>query len=248
MNYRQHPSLNFSLAKHLLDSPAHFKKAKDATPKEPSKAFEIGTLAHAVILENKPLETICACKPEGLNLTTKDGKAWKAEQTLPIVSLDEYLDIMGMAQSVRDNPTAMQCLNNAPLREHAIYGDMHGVECKALLDAAGAGFIADLKTCNHSDPRGFAWHVEDFHYDLQLAWYSTLYAMTTNSETPPFWVWIAVEKTAPYTCVVYKGEEHYQNGMEKLERVLALYKECTASGKWPQPYQGLQELKPVRRK
>ena len=249
-DYRKHPALNFSLAKALLDSPAHFQAAKSST-REVSRDMIMGTMVHAVALEDKCIPAICAVKPEGMSFVTKEGKSWRDAQTLEIITVDEYEKICGMAESIRNNDTARTMLANSPHREVPITGNMFGVECKGLLDAYGQrgseGAILDLKTCQHATPRRFAYHVADFHYDLQLAWYSTLAAMNYGLESPPFFAWIAVEKTPPYTCVVYDGSEHYEQGMEKLGRVLELYKKCVKDGEWPQPYQGLQSLTPARK-
>jgi len=75
-----------------------------------------------------------------------------------------------------------------------------------------------------------------------MVWYQTLLSNIEGLETPPYWVWTVVEKTAPFINTIYTGEDWQESGMRKLERVIDLYKECTASGEWPMPYRGINKL------
>lgn len=243
--YREHPALNFSLAKHLLTSPAHFQVELN-TKREATSAMHIGTIAHAMILEGKDIMSEYAIRPEGLSMATKEGKAWKAEQTLPIITEEEAVTIKGMAEAVSQNNSAMGILNNCQFRETPMFATIYGVECKALLDCHGNDrdqwVICDLKTTVDASPRGFAKSTSDMHYDLQAAWYSTILAKNADIDTNPYWYWIAVEKKPPYLNVVYESESWMEGGMKKLEKVLKKYKECTSSGKWELPYNGIQQF------
>jgi hypothetical protein len=102
--------------------------------------------------------------------------------------------------------------------------------------------IADLKTTLDASPRKFAAAVMDRDYDLQMVWYCTLLGALRGLENPPFWVWIAVEKKAPFVNSIYTGAEFVESGTRKLEIVLDRWKESTASGEWPMPYRGINHL------
>lgn len=244
--YRAHPALNFSLAKHLLKSGAHFKAAQDEE-REETDAMRVGTLAHAMILEGKDLRDLYAIKPAGMSFATNEGKAWRAAQTLPILREGDANSIPRMAQAIVCNDYAAAVLRGCTLRETPVFATVLEVECKALLDVAGIKvggqwLIADLKTCQDSTPRAFAKTVENMHYDLQAAWYcDVLWAAKGLSESPD-WNWIAIEKTAPFVNHVYSAEHWMDSGRDKLDRVLAAYKECMASGVWPMPYGGITAL------
>jgi len=243
--YRAHPALNFSLAKHLLDSPAHFKAALDED-REETDAMRIGTIAHAMILEGKNLLDLYAIKPAGMSFATKEGKAWRDAQTLPILKEEDANMIPRAAQAVVDHAEAEFILKQCQWREKPIVGTMYGVECKALLDVCGTDgaqwVIADLKTCQDASPRAFAKDVANRHYDLQAVWYSTLLGVVEGLEEPPYWIWLALEKSAPFVNAVYTAEDWIESGTAKLHRVLDLYKECTASGQWPMPFRGITKL------
>lgn len=243
--YRQFKACNFSTLKHLLKSPAHYQAALDE-PVEETAAMRMGTLVHALTLEGKQASDIYAVKPPGLNLATKEGKEWKATQTLEIMAFDEVIHAQNMRDSVLANRHAEHVLRHAPHRETPIIADIHGVPCKALLDAHGTDgvewCIVDLKTTDDASPDGFARKVANFHYDLQAALYSAILAQVHQIESPPYWLWIAVEKNPPYTCAVYSADEWRESGEEKMMRVLEAWKECTAKNEWPQPWQGINQL------
>lgn len=247
--YRSHPALNYSSAKWLLESPADYKCRLDK-PVEQTHAMLLGTLAHSVILEGKTLLEIASIKPVGLNLATKEGKAWKAEQTLPIISAGDADDILGMANGVMANPHARQLLEGAQHREMPLLAKIKGVMCKGLIDAAGIiadescddgknWAIIDLKTTADPSPKEFRWSAIKNRYALQAAWYRTLLANVHGFEDDrPQWYWIAVGKSAPWTAVVYTLPVEWEMaGEADLERVLEAYNACTASGQWPRPHQ-----------
>jgi hypothetical protein len=239
--YRAHPALNYSAAKWLLESPADYKCRADQ-PVEQTHAMLLGTLAHSVILEGKTLLEIASIKPVGLNLATVDGKAWKAEQTLPIISADDAEAIQGMTAGVMANPHARQLLDGAQHREMPLLAEIQGVQCKGLIDAAGTNgkdwAIIDLKTTADPSPREFRWSAIKNRYALQAAWYRALLGQHHELEDPPQWYWIAVGKSAPWTAVVYTLPVEWEmTGETDLERVLETYKQCQSSGQWPRPHQ-----------
>ncbi len=244
--YRTADAVNFSTLKHILTSPAHYRAALEEK-REETRAMLLGTLTHAVALEGRKLGDITAIKPEGLNLATKEGKEWKATVgSLPIISEQEEADINLMALSVQSNIHAAAMLRACQQRETPLFAIMRGVGCKALLDAHGTDgvdwVIADLKTTDDASPEAFARKVANLNYDMQAAFYCQVLAASQQIETEPTFFWIAVEKTAPYTAVVYRSDEWMESGNRKVETALERLKECRASGKWPQPWQGLQTL------
>lgn len=244
--YRAHPALNFSLAKHLLKSPAHFRAATDEK-REETDAMRVGTLAHSMILEGKSLLDLYAIKPEGMSFATKEGKAWRDAQTLPILKEEDANGIPRMAEAIAANKDAALILAGCQTRELPIIQTIDGVECKALIDACGPhanGWgIGDFKTSADVSPRKFAATIFDMDYDMQAAWYSDLFALSRGLESPPWWFWIATEKKPPFLNAVYvPTDEVMASGREKMARALAIFKECTASGEWPLPLRGIHRI------
>lgn len=245
--YRAHPACNFSSLKYLLKSPAHYQAALNE-PRTETPAMLLGTLTHSVALEGKELRDIATIKPTGMRLNTKDGKAWLESQNpnLLVIGEDEAMDIAGMAASIQANPHARHALSQCQHRETPVLSTIHGVDCKALLDAHGTDgvewCIVDLKTTDDASPEAFARKVANLHYDMQAALYCAALSRAEQIESRPYWLWIAVEKTPPYACAVYSDTQWIESGELKMERVLQSWRECTESGEWPMPWQGINEL------
>ena len=243
--YRAHPALNFSLAKYLLKSPAHFRAAVDEE-REETDAMRIGTLAHSMILEGKNLIDMYAIKPEGMSFATKEGKAWRDAQTLPILKEEDANSIPRIAEAIAENIDARALLEGCTEREFPVFATMHGVECKALIDAAGLSAanlwcVGDFKTSVDVTPRKFSSTVYDMDYDMQAAWSSDLLALVKGLDHEPWWFWIAAEKKPPFANAVYTpSDKVMESGRKKVERALTIYKQCIASGEWPMPMRGIQ--------
>lgn len=244
------PALNFSRAKYLLKSAAHFKAAYEEE-KEATEAQMIGTICHAMVLEGKDLRSSYAIKPKGMSFSSNEGKAWRAAQTLPIIKEDDSDSVPFIAGAIVDNPDAHAALKGCTEREHAITGTIHGVACKALIDCLGTDgatwALGDFKTTVDASPEEFAKTIYRNDYDMQAAWSSSLLAQREGLEEPPWFFWIAAEKKAPWFNAVYTPTRDFlASGHRKIERALTLWKECKASGKWPFAVQGVTELTPPR--
>jgi ATP-dependent exoDNAse (exonuclease V) beta subunit len=244
--YRAHKSVNFSTLKSILKSPAHYQAALADDDQEEKEHLILGTLVHEFLLEGKDSRGAYAIKPEGMSFATKEGKAWKAEQTKPILSSDAEKKIPMMADAVLENAHAKAMLTACQHRETPILASIRGVECKGLIDAAGTDgvdwVILDLKTTDDASPEAFARKVANYHYDMQAALYKQLLATHHQIETEPAFYWLVVEKTAPYTCAVYDSSDWITSGEDKLERALETLKECRKSNFWPKPFSGINLL------
>jgi exodeoxyribonuclease VIII len=76
--YRRNPAHAQSHVKHILKSPAHYQAAlKQAW--SPTLTMHVGSAVHCLVLEGqREFDSRFVLKPEGLSLTTKAGKEWKA--------------------------------------------------------------------------------------------------------------------------------------------------------------------------
>jgi len=240
--YRQHPALNFSLAKHLLDSPAHFKAAQDEDH-EPSEAMMLGTLTHAFVLEDKDLRDEYALKPDGMSFATKEGKAWRDAQTKPILADEKAQRVPLCADSLAKSRTVRKMLELCPMLETPIICEFRGVEIKALLDMHSEELIADFKTAQDCTKRAFARKISDYHYDMQAAWYQAAHAAKYGLDEPAPFYWLVVEMKQPFARAIYRASDALiESGLAKMERAIEIYKECLASGKWELPEVELEEI------
>jgi exodeoxyribonuclease VIII len=225
--YRKAPGINFSTLKAALKSPLHYQAAL-ATKREQTPTMLLGTLAHSVILEGVALATLAVQKPQDMSFATKEGKAWKAEQTLDILSHDDYNAVLGMAEAIDCHKDARRMLEDCRHREVAKFGTVHGLGCKALIDSHSDSILADLKTTQDASPGAFLRKVQDLDYDLQIALYRELV-------NPEIWCgWITVESSAPFAVACYTpSAQLIASGSEKLKRALSIVAKCRETNQWP---------------
>ena len=244
--YRTHPALNYSSAKHLLRSQKHFLAEKRKTF-EPSREMVIGTMIHCELLEGKRGEFVV--KPEGMTFVTKEGKAFRdAHKGVEIISQEELLRINRTVKAIRDNKDAMYLLQRCPNRERGIVTKYRGIEIKARLDAdgtdeSGVPLILDAKTTADANPDTWGRHASNLCYFAQMAFYKTALAMELGLETPPSFLWLVAETTDAADVVIYTPPaDAVAIGQKQLDIIVDRYIDLQETGKAKGYPSGLVEL------
>jgi len=214
-----------------LRSPAHYRAAVDGKSDEPTKAMQIGTVAHTAILEPHKLAEIVAIKPDGMSFVTKEGKAWRAENADKIVlDYQEMADIKNMADAVRRHPSFEPSHLDNKIEASVFAEDEEtGLPLKARPDlwAEGIGLILDVKTTDDASEEAFLRTIQKFAYHVQAAHYIEMTGATD-------FVFIAVERNAPYAVAAYRlSAEWLELGFETRRRAIRIVHECTAMNSWP---------------
>jgi hypothetical protein len=237
--YRTSEGISASDLKWILPprTPAHYHAYRTGQIKrEETRALIIGTLCHLAVLEPERLDRAFVVKPTGLDLRTKDGKEWKASVgDVPILDADEATMISGMKASVSAHPAASELLKNSK-REISLY-DRHrsGLKIKGRLDILGDSFVADVKTTEAGDAQGFASAIFRYNYHVQAA----MYCQLANVER---FIFIAVEKSAPYAVAVYElSPTALQIGLRAMNDALSLIAQCQDNNTWP-AYSGQSQI------
>jgi len=239
-DYDKIEALNFSRAKLLLRSGKHFQAALEDTEEDPTK-YAVGTLVHSMILEGKDLRSTFAIKPYGMSFSTKEGKAWRACQTLPILGQEDSETVPRMADAIAMHKQARLIIEGCKLREHVIVTMLYGVTCKGRLDMVGTdkesrpGF-AEVKTSTDARKDFFRNRCcsDPFHYDMQAEHYASLLGLDLGVESRPWSVWIVVENKPPFDVACYAPADYMiESGIEKVRQALDRYKECVAANSWP---------------
>ena len=229
--YRAAEAISASDLKWILPprTPAHYHAYKTGQIKrEETRALVIGTLCHLAVLEPDKLGTAFALRPDGLDLRTKDGKAWKeAQGDKPILDGEEAAMLDGMSAAVAAHPVARQLLEGSK-REVSLFSDHRtGLKLKGRIDVLGEGFVADVKTAAEGDAANFAAAVFRYNYHVQAAMYCQLAGVEKFS-------FIAVEKVAPFAVAVYTlSPKALQVGLNSLNYALDTIALCTDAGLWP---------------
>jgi hypothetical protein len=113
------------------------------------------------------------------------------------------------------------------------------MRCKCRPDwlSADGATIVDLKTCIDASPAGFAKAVANFGYQIQAAHY------LAGTMAKRF-IFVAVEKTAPYAIGVYELDtEALVHGTIARHNALQLIGDCRATNNYSSGYtDGIQKL------
>ena len=247
--YRKEAGVNQSSLKKILDSPAHYQAALKSKL-IPTPAMEMGTALHALSLDGEDaFNGAYIKKPDGIKLNTKEGREWKEgvgrKKVLASGGKDDpWGSVLGMAKSLERlawfDPKQEDYIKH---NEVSIYWEEHGVNCKARLDRVliEEGIVLDLKTTDSVDPELFTKKVVSLGYDFQVGAYT---AAAEAAFGKPFrFIFVAVERKAPYTVAVYEVDEAMMSeGRYKFEKALKIYKKCEESGEWPNREVTIQKL------
>jgi exodeoxyribonuclease VIII len=215
-------------------TPAHFRAKKSAVIKaEETPAMRLGSLTHRAILEPDTMEGAFVIKPEDMSYATKDGKAWREEQALPIIMADEAHSIGRMVDSVWANKSAARILKDAKTEMSLFAEDENGTTRKCRLDAlTGGNIIPDIKTCASADVAEFERSIAKYRYYVQAAYYLDICELLEMDKK--HFVFICVEKAEPYAVAVYSlAQQAIEFGRAEYKRDLAVYRQCLESDSWP---------------
>lgn len=249
-------AMRFSNAKRLLRSGKAFKEGSG--PDDDAEHLTVGTMVHAMVLEGKDLRTTYVIKPPKMNFSTREGKQWRAAQSLPILDSDAAARVPLMADAIVSNVRARAYIRMCPLREHILVGTINGVRCKGLVDAIGhddaknPGFV-EIKTLPDCRKEFFANRIchEPFHYDGQVCWYRRLLGYPEDPARVKIWsVWIAVENKPPFDVAIYIPDDRMlASGEDKVRDIFTTYHACIDARSWPgvQPSSvGIEAISPPR--
>jgi len=131
----------------------------------------------------------------------------------------------GMAGRMLEVPDVQELFDGADFETSIVWVDKPtGLTCKARLDAMKIGSveinIPDVKSCFGSVGHDmFAWTVKKWSYASQAAFYidGLRAALTAKGEPPDglmSFVFLASEKTPPYTPALWELLDEYQDGLE----------------------------------
>lgn len=229
--YHAHPAVSKSVLDKMARSPLHARAYLDGMRDEPTPAMLFGTALHAAVLEPVAFANEYAVF-DGDRRTRAGKDAYEAilSSGATVISRGDYDAIRAMALSIRQHPVAGKLFAEG-VAEHSVFWDDAdtGLACKCRPDwwTPSSALIVDLKTTEDASPEAFARSVMNYRYHVQAAHYMT------GAQAERF-LFVAVEKKAPYAVAVYELDEDALNlGHTLRERDLHTYSLCQASRVWP---------------
>lgn len=238
------PSLSASIAKQLLDaSPEHARwahpKLSPAFTPEESERFDVGTAAHAYLLEGErdAFEIIDAkdwrtkAAQEARDLARLAGKT-------PLLS-EQWVRVQAMAEAAKRQLAAFEEIPR-PLThgraEETLVWQEDGAWMRARLD----WLHADHRTIDDYKSTSGSAHPDAFirgplfalGYDVQAAMYLRGIAVLFGHEAA--FRFVVQETDPPYALsVVALGPEALVLAEKKRRRAVELWRACLATGQWP---------------
>ena len=235
------PSLSASIATRLcLASPLHawhaHPRLNPAAVEAESEAFDLGTAAHALLLQHQKDVVIIQAENYRTSAARDARDQARAAGQIPLLAR-VWADVLEMATAARaqldahtDGGAAM-FTDGEP--EQTLIWQEDGLWCRARLDWLRLGAIDDYKSTSASaNPETWSRTLFAHGFDLQAAWYLRgLRALTGIDAIFRF----AVQETSPpyALSVVGLGPDALLLGEKKCLYALEVWRECLATDHWP---------------
>jgi hypothetical protein len=241
------PSLSCSIATLLCQaSPAHARAAHprlnpDAV-EDKNEAFDIGTVAHALLLEGTSAQVAVVEAKDWRSKAAQEARdaAYAAGQC-PILAA-KWVDVQAMVAAARgqldahrDGGRAM--FTSGKPEQTVVWQEPGGAWCRARLDylrlTADGPAVDDYKTTSGSaNPEQWARALFDRGADLQAAWYRRAVRAVTGVE--PTFRFAVQETTYPYALsVISLGPDALCLAEKKCRYALEQWQRCLARNEWP---------------
>jgi hypothetical protein len=251
--YHELPAISKSHLDQINRSPLHYWSRyvdPNRQPMQPTAAMELGTAVHMAVLEPELFLETYATAP-GLSKTTKAGKeAWAEAEASgkKLLKPDELDQIDCMHQALLSHPGARKALKSQGQAEQSFITKDPGtdLEIKCRPDyLTDSGLVIDLKTTTDASLDAFSKSTANFRYYVQAAWYLHVLEVATG-QRPKGFVFLAVEKTAPYAVQVFKASpDLITMGLDQAFADLARIAECKRIYPEDQPWPGYPETATV---
>jgi hypothetical protein len=224
----------------IYRSPAHYRH-ESLFPSDPTPAMEWGTKFHSYVLEPDTFFDTYAVLPEGIDRRTKEGKEtwanWMLENEGKVpVEKPTIAELQAMREAIFNHSRASKLLSYPDgIAESVMFWNCLDIRCKARPDMIlpDQHILIDLKTTTDARPEAFSRSCWNYRYHVQAAFYCDGYRALTGHQ-PEAFLFIAIEKTAPYAIQVYHAnEDMIERGRRDYQQDLMAYAQCLAQDRWP---------------
>lgn len=258
---KKHGLDDFVLSKSMLSDmtkPDYFKwKYIDGNRDKETKSLRMGQAVHMVALEPSEYDRRFYILPDTYVDKKGDRKPFRKDPRMEeyknqmaiagdrtIITKDESIKILGMAESLTKHRAALSVLGYAGYVESSIFWEADGLKKRCRPDLmSNNGLISDLKTCRDASPDGFAKDAWNLHYDLSVALTTEGFEAYQGTK-PEDYLFVCVENEAPYSVAVYSaysvddsmGYSYLDVGRIRAERLTFALKEALRKNEWLSGY------------
>ena len=207
----------------------HYWEAQYGSKKEPTQALIEGSAFHAMMEGRDIWQVEFVVKPEGLSLSTKEGKKFKEENSHRHILTPNFGErLERMSNAVYNFSPALEFMNIQGQAETSHYwtDEMTGLRCKCRPDyiTDNLEYVIDYKTTTDASKKGFQRAIVQYGYDIQAGFYMDGIEKSMGHR-PKNFIFIVVEKQPPFNVAVYVADDEMVTlGYEKARRGLSKIK------------------------
>lgn len=216
------------------ECPAKFKYWLD-NPQSTNKAFDLGTAAHKLVLDDGPELVLVDAARWDTNTIKAEIAAIRAEGNIPL-KRHELEQVHAMAAQLRKDPEAARLLEpGSGVAEQSAFWEDHGIWRRARLDwLRHDGQITDYKTTKSANPVDLPRTFHDWGYAQQQEFYTDAgLALDLIDPEKPL-QFVLQEKDPPYLVVVTTCDPVARGiGRHLNDRALNTYAICRENDEWP---------------
>jgi exodeoxyribonuclease VIII len=249
--YGSWDAANYSTLKKFDRSAAHAREMM-VNPPDQTPAMRLGSAVHTAVLENELFKKEYVVAPKVDRRFKKDKIVWEKflndNKDREVLTGQEFEQCTFMSASARSNPLVQEILAEKGFTEMSfVWHDKDtGILCKGRVDRFGRlwgnSIIADLKTTENASEDSWKREVVKYQYHAQSAFYldglDTIAPVVDRK-----FLWIALEKTAPYAVALYEPDAAtIDKGRRMYRKYLRMWGICQESGIWPGYAPGIQPL------
>lgn len=216
--YLNHPKLNPNYAPYFDDK------------------FDIGTAAHALLLEGKKDGIVIVDAEDWRTKAAKEAKEAARAAGKTALLTKHYSRLEQMVNAARKflEDSELAGIFEKGKTEQTIIWNEGGIKCRSRLDyiSEDRKIILDYKTTDCAEPDMFIRRIASLGYDVQASFYDRGVQRLTDEK--PTFIFFAQETEAPYMCsLVGMSEEYMQIAEAKVSKAIDIWRECLTNKKWP---------------
>jgi hypothetical protein len=235
------PSLSASIITVMCQkSPLHawtaHPRLNPGYAREESDAFDLGTIAHALVLEGTDMAVVVNANDWRTNEAKARRAAIRAQGKIPILA-HKMPELEAMIDAIEPQLNHHEAVGmfKAGLPEQSIVWQENGVYCRARLDWLRADYkaIDDYKTTSGTaNPEIVSRGMATFGYDIQAAFY--LRGVKAVTGVDAVFRFCIQETAKPYALsVVSLAPDMLNLADRKIEWAVNKWRACLESGVWP---------------